>query len=201
MASLSGPLQRLIDEFKQLPGIGTRSAERIVFHLLKADAGEVFQLAEALRSLKEKVRPCARCFNLAEGELCHICLDERRDRALIIVVEQPKDLLALEATGLISGVYHVLMGHIAPLDGIEPQHLTLSALVQRVRGGGVRELILATNPTVEGDATALYITTALADLKDVRISRLARGLAPGAHIEYANRSMLEEAFRGRRELD
>lgn len=201
MASLSGPLQRLIDEFKQLPGIGTRSAERIVFHLLKADAGEVFQLADALRNLKEKVRPCARCFNLAEGELCHICLDERRDRGQIVVVEQPKDLLALEATGLISGVYHVLMGHIAPLDGIEPQHLTLSALVQRVRGGGVRELILATNPTVEGDATALYITSALADQKDLRMSRLARGLAPGAHIEYANRSMLEEAFRGRRALD
>lgn len=200
MPSLSGPLQRLIDECKKLPGIGTRSAERIVFHLLKADAAEVFGLADALRNLKEQVRPCARCFNLAEQELCHICLDARRDRGQIVVVEQPKDLLALEATGLIGGAYHVLMGRISPLDGVEPEHLTIAALLKRVREGQVRELILATNPTLEGDATALYITSALADRTDLKISRLARGLAPGAHIEYANRSMLEEAFRGRREL-
>jgi recombination protein RecR len=193
---LSGPLQRLIDEFRKLPGVGQRSAERIVFHLLKAGNDEAFALAQAVRDLKEKTRPCARCFNLADGELCTICADPRRDQSTILVVEQPKDLLSLESTGLITGVYHVLMGRIAPLDGVEPEHLTIAALVERVRAGGVQEVVLATNPTLEGDATALHITTLLEPLS-VKVTRLARGLAPGSQIEYANRSMLEEALRGR----
>ncbi len=194
---LTGPLQRLMDELKKLPGIGARSAERIAFHLLKASREEALALADAIKATKEKIRPCSRCFNLAEGELCHICADGRRDASQIVVVEQPKDLLSLEATGLIAGVYHVLMGHIAPLEGVGPADLTIDALVQRVKTGGAHEIILATNPTVEGDATALHIMSLLADT-GVAITRLARGIAPGSQLEFANRAMLEEAIRGRR---
>lgn len=194
---LTGPLQRLIDELRRLPGVGPRSAERIAFHLLKAERDEALRLAQAVSDIKEKVRPCRRCFNLAEDELCHICSDPRRNQSQIVVVEQPKDLINLEATGLITGVYHVLMGHISPLDGIEPGHLTIDALEQRIRDGGITEIVLATNPTLEGDATALYISSVLQNA-NVSITRLARGLAPGSSIEYANRAMLEEAFRGRR---
>jgi recombination protein RecR len=195
---LTGPLQCLVDELKKLPGVGTRSAERIAFHLLKAERGEALGLADALRDIKEKIRPCTRCFNLADGELCSICADPRRDQSQIFVVEQPKDVIKLEATGLITGVYHVLMGHIAPLEGVEPEHLTLGALVERCRGSEVREVVLATNPNVEGDTTALHITSLLKDT-GVKVTRLARGLAPGGQIEYANRAMLEEALRNRRE--
>lgn len=198
-ATLTGPLQRLIDELRKLPGVGPRSAERIAFHLLKANVDEALELSQTIRDIKEKVRPCSRCFNLAEAELCHICADGRRDQSTIVVVEQPKDLLTLEATGLISGVYHVLMGRIAPLEGIGPQDLTISALIERLRGGHVQEVVLATNPTLEGDATALHIQTLVTPL-GVRVTRLARGLAPGGQIEYANRTMLEEALRGRREI-
>ncbi len=197
--TVTNPLQRLIDELKKLPGVGPRSAERIAFHLLKTDAVDALALAEAVRDIKEKIRPCARCHNLAEGELCHICADHRRDQGQIVVVEQPKDLASLEATGLITGVYHVLMGHIAPLEGIEPGDLTIDTLVKRVKAGDVREVILATNPTLEGDATALHITSLLSDT-GVKITRPARGLAPGGQIEYANRSMLEEALRARQEV-
>ena len=197
-APLTGPLQRVIAELRRLPGIGPRSAERIAFHLLKADRSAVVALAKAIMATKDEIRPCARCYNLADAELCSICADPRRDQSQIIVVEQPKDLLNLEATGVITGVYHVLLGHIAPLEGVGPADLTIDALVRRVRAGGVNEVVLATNPTVEGDATALHIISALTDT-GVRITRLARGIAPGSHIEYANRAMLEEAFRGRSE--
>jgi recombination protein RecR len=193
----TGPLQRLMEELKRLPGVGARSAERIAFHILKAERQEALALADAIIATKERLRPCSRCFNLAEGELCHICADPRRDQSQIVVVEQPKDLLSLDSTGLITGVYHVLMGHIAPLDDIGPEDLTIGALVQRVKAGGVNEVILATNPTLEGDATALHITNLLADT-GVTITRLARGIAPGSQIEYANRAMLQEAFRGRK---
>jgi recombination protein RecR len=195
---LTAPLQRLIDELRKLPGIGARSAERIAFYLLKAERDDALALAQAITATKDEIRPCSRCFNLADGELCHICADHRRDQSQIVVVEQPKDLLSLEGTGLITGVYHVLMGHIAPLEGVGPADLTIDALVQRVKTGTVRELVLATNPTLEGDATALHIGSLLAST-GVRITRLARGIAPGAQIEYANRAMLEEAFRGRKE--
>jgi recombination protein RecR len=196
---LTGPLQRLIDELKKLPGIGPRSAERIAFHLLKAEKSEALALAESVRDIKEKIRPCRRCYNLADGVLCTICADPRRDQSQIVVVEQPKDLISLEGTGLITGVYHVLMGHIAPLEGIQPDDLTIGALIERCRGGSVREVVLATNPTVEGDTTALHISSLLHNV-DIKVTRLARGLAPGSQIEYANRSMLEAALRGRREL-
>ena len=209
MAALTGPLQRLIDELKKLPGIGPRSAERVAFHLLKASRDEALLLAAAIVATKDEIRPCSRCYNLSDGPLCSICVDPRRDAGVIVVVEQPKDLISLEQTGLVTGVYHVLMGHIAPLEGVSPADLTIDALVQRVRDGTavagasaervpVRELVLATNPTLEGDATALHIENALRGTA-VRITRLARGLAPGASIEYANRAMLEEALRGRRE--
>jgi recombination protein RecR len=197
-ARLTGPLQRVMDELKKLPGIGARSAERIAFHLLKAPRDEAAALAEAVLAIKDKIRPCAQCYNLAEGERCHICADGRRDASQIFVVEQPKDLLALEATGAIAGVYHVLMGRIAPLEGVQPGDLTLDALLARVKAGGVREIVLATNPNLEGDATALHVASLLADT-GVQITRLARGLAPGSQIEYANRAMLEEAIRGRRQ--
>lgn len=197
-ARTSGPLQRLIDEFRKLPGIGPRSAERIAFHLLKSDADEALALARTIEDVKRNVRPCVRCFNLAEAELCTICADGRRDAEVVVVVEQPKDLLSLESTGLIGGVYHVLMGRISPLEGVGPRDLTIDALVARVSAGGVREVILATNPTVEGDATALHITQVLQPT-GVRITRLARGLAPGGQIEFANRSMLEAAIHNRQD--
>lgn len=196
---LTGPLQRLIDELKKLPGVGSRSAERIAFHLLKAEKNDALGLAEAVCDIKEKIRPCSRCYNLADDDLCSICADPRRNQSQIVVVEQPKDLITLESTGLITGVYHVLMGHIAPLEGIEPGDLTIAALVERCRSADVREVVLATNPNVEGDTTALHLTSLLQGL-DLKVTRLARGLAPGAQIEYANRSMLEEALRGRQEV-
>ncbi len=195
-AKLTGPLQRLMDELKKLPGIGARSAERVAFHLLKAERDEALALAKAIMATKDEIRPCSRCYNLADAELCTICADPRRDPTQVIVVEQPKDLLGLEATGVITGVYHVLMGHIAPLEGVGPADLTLDALARRVKAGDIKEIVLATNPTLEGDATALHITSILADT-GVHITRLARGIAPGSHIEFANRAMLQEAFRGR----
>ncbi|MFN0135446.1 MAG: recombination mediator RecR [Phycisphaerae bacterium] len=193
-----GPLQRLIDELRKLPGVGPRSAERIAFHILKSTSDDALGLARTIEDIKKNIRPCGRCFNLAESELCAICADGRRDAGLVFVVEQPKDLMSLEATGLVSGVYHVLMGHLSPLDGIEPKDLTIDALLDRVRGGGVREAVLATNPTLEGDATALYLTELL-QAAGVAVTRLARGLAPGGQIEFANRSMLEAAIQGRRQ--
>jgi recombination protein RecR len=194
---LTGPLQRLMDELRKLPGIGARSAERIAFHLLKASREEALGLAQAVIATKEEIRPCSRCYNLADAELCHICADPRRDQGQVIVVEQPRDLMSLEATGLITGVYHVLMGHIAPLEGVGPADLTIDALLARVKAGGIREVILATNPNIEGDTTALHITSVLADT-GVPITRLARGLAPGSQIEFANRAMLEAALQNRR---
>lgn len=196
---LSGPLQRLIEELRKLPGVGPRSAERIAFHLLKTGREEALALGQAIADVKERLRPCSRCFNLAEAELCEICGDPQRDASQVFVVEQPRDLISLEVTGLVRGVYHVLMGHISPLEGLGPEHLTIGALVRRLESGGVREVVLATNPTLEGDATALHVASVLAD-RGVAITRLARGLAPGGQIEHASRSMLEEALRGRQKL-
>ena len=199
MGTYSRTIERLIAELGRLPGIGRRSAERIAFHILKAARDEAFSLAEAIRDVKTKIRPCKRCFNLAEGELCEICADPRRDASTLCVVEQPKDLLALESTGAYRGVYHVLMGHVAPVEGIEPEDLTIQALVERVRAGGVGEVILATNPDVAGDSTALHVAGALKGV-GVKITRLARGLPAGGQIEYANTSILTDAISQRREL-
>jgi len=200
MSGYTESIQRLIDELARLPGIGTRSAERIAFYILKQKPDEALRLADAIRDVKTRIRHCPRCFNLAEGDLCPICADASRDHAMVCVVEQPKDLLALESAGLYRGVYHVLLGRIAPLEGIGPEDLTIDALVKRVASGNVREVILGTNPTVEGDATALHIQNALAGYPQVQISRLARGLPTGTSIEHANRNILADAIAGRQRI-
>ncbi len=197
MTAYSETVRRLMSELGKLPGIGPRSAERLAFYLLKGSEQEALALADAIRDVKQRVRPCKICFNLAEDELCSICADPRRDKSTICVVEQPKDLLALESTGAYRGVYHVLLGHIAPLEGVEAEDLTIEPLVRRVAEGGVKEVILATNPTVAGDGTALHITSLLAP-KGVTITRLARGLPAGGQIEYAGKSILADAINERR---
>ena len=199
MAGYSETIERLMAELGKLPGIGARTAERLAFHILKSSDAEALALSDAIRDVKSRIRPCSRCFNLAEDELCAVCADPQRDRSIICVVEQPKDLLSLEATGVYRGVYHVLMGQIAPLEGVAPEDLTIDALVKRVRRGGVKEVILATNPTVAGDATSLHISSLLGPL-GVRITRLARGLSAGGQIEYSNKSILSDAINDRREV-
>lgn len=189
-------VDRLKEELSRLPGIGPRSAERVAFHLLRGSRDQAAALATAIMDVKDKVRHCSRCYNLTEDDPCPICRDPRRESSQIWVVEQPKDVLALEQTGLVRGVYHVLMGHIAPLDDVQPGDLTIEALQRRVRGGSVSEVVLATNPTVEGDGTALYIESLLRD-SGVKVTRLARGLAVGSQLEYASVGMLEAAIRGR----
>src|SRR5207302_2780245 len=184
-------------ELGKLPGIGPKSAERLTHFLLAADTVEVLALSEALRDIKEKIHPCRQCFNLTEGDLCSLCKDARRDPSVLCVVEQPRDLNSLERAGSYRGLYHVLQGRLAPLDNIGPEQLTLDALVQRVQQGGVREIILATNPTLEGDGTALYISNLLAGT-GVLITRLARGLPSGSVLEFANSQMLADALEGRR---
>ncbi|HPF39179.1 MAG TPA: recombination mediator RecR [Phycisphaerae bacterium] len=197
--SIPASLERLMEEFARLPGIGPRSAERLAFHILKSDKKTALSLAAAIRDVKEMVRHCRICYNLTEKDPCLICTDPRRDTSQVFVVEQPKDLLLLEATGLIRGVYHVLLGHIAPLDGVEPDDLTIAALIERVKQGGVREVIISTNPTMEGEGTALHIKSLLQDIEGVSVTRLARGLPSGSQIEYATRAVLQDAIEGRRE--
>ena len=167
------PLGRLQALFQKLPGIGPRSAERLAFHLLRESRESAAALAQAILDVKDKIIHCRTCFNLTESDPCPICTDPRRDHAEIWVVEQPKDLITLEATGLVQGTYHVLMGHIAPLEGVEPEDLTIGALVERVRGGSVREVVLALNPTLDGDGTALHIQSLLSEY-DVAVTRPAR---------------------------
>jgi recombination protein RecR len=192
-------LARLKEQFQALPGIGPRSAERLAFHVLREPRAYAAALSQALLDVKDKIRHCKTCFNLTETDPCPLCADSSRDRDTLWVVEQPKDLIALEATGLVSGLYHVLMGHIAPLDGIEPSDLTIDALVQRVRTDQIKEIVLALNPTLDGDGTALYIQSLLQDF-DVRVTRPARGLAVGTQLEYASLGMLEAAIRARTPL-
>lgn len=193
-------LNRLIEEFGRLPGIGPKSAERLAFHILKAAPPDALALADAIRDVKTNIQYCESCCNLAEDRLCAICADTKRDATRICVVEQPKDVINLEKTGVCQWVYHVLGGHIAPLDGIEPSDLTIDQLVERVRAGDVTELIMATNPNMEGDGTALYISSLLRGM-DVQITRLARGLPSGSTIEYASGKILTDAILGRQRLD
>lgn len=199
MPELTESVARLIEELAKLPGIGKKSAERLAYHILRQHEAEALALAEAIRKVKQNVRYCKTCFNLAEEENCVICRDKSRDPALLCVVEQPRDLIALEQTGIYRGVYHVLLGRIAPLDGIGPEQLTIEALVRRVREGGFREVIMATNPTVEGDGTSLYISNLLSGT-GVRITRLARGITSGSVLEFANKEILTDAISGRQEL-
>ena len=192
-----GAISCLQKELGKLPGIGPKSAERLTHHLLAAGRAEVLALADALRAVTEQIRLCRQCCGLAEGELCPLCADPGRDGSLICVVEQPRDLSALERSGSYRGLYHVLHGRLAPLDDVGPEHLTIDRLVQRVRAGNVREVVMATNPTLEGDGTALYLASVLSHT-GVRITRLARGLPSGSVLEFANSQMLADALEGRR---
>jgi recombination protein RecR len=196
-AEPAGAIGRLILELGKLPGIGPKTAERLTHYLLAADRRDVLSLADALRGIKENIHPCRICYNLTEADLCNLCADPRRDQAIICVVEQPRDLAALERAGTYRGLYHVLHGRLAPLENIGPDQLTVDALVRRVQNGAVKELIMATNPTLEGDGTALYISNLLAGT-GVRITRLARGLPSGSVLEFANNQMLADALEGRR---
>ena len=192
-------LERLKNEFQKLPGIGARSAERLAFHVLRSTRDEAQALSRAIDDVKNRVGHCSVCYNLTEADPCAICRDARRDTSIIVVVEHPGEVMLLEETGLVRGLYHVLLGHIAPLEGVEPGDLTIDALVQRVKQGEVKEVVLGTSPTVEGDGTALYIRSLLEN-EGVRVTRLARGIPVGSQIEYATRAMLEVAISGRTEM-
>jgi recombination protein RecR len=196
-AETLGAIARLTEELGKLPGIGPKTAERLTHYLLATDRRDVLALADALRAVKENVHSCRQCFNLTEGDLCGLCSDPRRDASMICVVEQPRDLAALERAGTYRGLYHVLQGRLAPLENMGPEKLTVDSLLRRVHRGGVQEVILATNPTLEGDGTALYISTLLAET-GTRITRLARGLPSGSVLEFANNQMLADALEGRR---
>jgi len=201
VASLyEGPVQRLIDELGRLPGIGPKSAQRIAFHILRIAPEDARRLAGSIVEAKEKISWCRRCFNLAEGELCQFCLDERRDRTVICVVEEPRDIVAIERTHEFSGSYHVLQGTISPIEGIGPEQLRIRELLTRVRDDGVVEVILATNPNTDGEVTAMYLARALAD-SEVRVTRIASGLPVGGDLEYADEVTLGRALEGRREVD
>jgi recombination protein RecR len=199
MAQWSTRVAELVEQLGRLPGIGRKSAERLTFHLLRVPKADALALAEAIRDVRENVRYCEVCFNLSEGPLCEICSDSRRDTTHLCVVEQPRDLMSLEQAGVFRGVYHVLLGRIAPLDGVGPDQLTIDALVDRVRSGNFSEVIMATNPTVEGDGTSLYISNLLSSYP-VELTRLARGITAGSVLEFANKEILADALNGRQKL-
>ncbi len=194
-----GPVQDLIEELSRLPGVGPKSAQRLAFHLLGREKTDVVRLADALVRLKERVGFCSRCFNVAEGDLCRICANPRRDLSVICVVEEPRDVVAVEKTQEHRGVYHVLGGALSPLDGITPDKLRIAELLSRVREGGVGEVILCLNPTVDGEATAAYIARELAD-SGVPVTRIASGLPVGGDLEYADEVTLGRALAGRTAL-
>jgi recombination protein RecR len=194
----AGPIQRLIGELSKLPGIGQRTAQRLSFHILRAPDEDALALADAIREVKEKVGLCEVCFNLAEGPRCRICEDTRRDRDVICVVEEPADVIPIERTHEFRGLYHVLGGALSPIDGIDPEDLRIAELVDRVAGDDVREVVLATNPTTTGEATALHIAELLRDR--VELTRLASGLPVGADLEHADEVTLGRALAGRRSL-
>jgi len=193
------PMARLIEALVKLPGIGPKTASRLAFYLLRAPEEEVLALAEALRNLKQQTRLCEICFHITDESPCTICRDERRDHGLICVVEEPLDVLAIERTGEYTGVYHVLHGVISPMDGVGPEDLRIRELVERVRREAPREVILATNPSLEGENTAVYIHRLLAPL-GVRVTRLARGLPVGGDLDYADEITLVRALQGRQEM-
>ncbi|TVS15503.1 MAG: recombination protein RecR [Planctomycetaceae bacterium] len=199
MTLLSESVAKVIDEFAKLPGIGRKSAERLTYHVLRIHKSEALALADAIRNVRENVRYCEMCYNLSETPRCSVCRDLGRDTTQLCIVEQPRDVMALEQSGVFHGLYHVLLGRIAPLDNIGPDQLTVDALVERVRQGGFREIIMATNPTVEGDGTALYISNLLSELP-VQITRLARGVTAGSILEYTNKEVLADALTGRQRL-
>ena len=199
MAFYEGPVQALIDELGRLPGVGPKSAQRIAYYLLKSPAEDANRLALAITEAKARVSWCRRCYNLAEGELCTYCRDDRRDPAVLCVVEEPRDIVAVERTHEFSGRYHVLQGAISPIEGIGPEQLRVKELVRRVGEEGVREVILATNPNIEGEATAMYLAKLLQPL-GLRVTRIASGLPVGGDLEYADEVTLGRALEGRREV-
>ena len=199
MSRYAPSLARLIGELVRLPGIGPKSAQRLTFHLLKASKEEVFALAQAIIELKERARSCAVCYNISEDDTCHICADPTRDGSLLCVVEETNDLWAVEKTGSFKGRYHVLGGSLSPLDGRGPDQLTGKRLMERLEPEGVKEVILATNPNVEGEATAMYLSRLLKPL-GVRATRIARGLPMGSDLEYADEVTLSKALEGRRDF-
>jgi recombination protein RecR len=212
MSSFSPPVQRLVTELGKLPGIGGRTAQRLAFHLLRASQEDALALADAIREVKERIGLCEMCFNLADGPRCRICADERRDPAIVCVVEEPSDIIPVERTHEFHGRYHVLGGALSPIDGVDPEDLRIAELFARVAGThppavadgrieGIREVVLATNPTTTGEATALHIADQLHERSpDVTVTRLASGLPVGADLEYADELTLGRAFVGRRRL-
>lgn len=195
----AGPVQDLIDELGRLPGVGPKSAQRIAFHLLKVPVDDALRLARAIREAKERVAWCRQCFNLAEGDQCGICADDRRDGTLLCVVEEPKDLVAVERTGEYRGRYHVLQGAISPIEGIGPDQLRVKELLGRLDPEGITEVILCTNPNIEGEATAMYLGRLLTPL-GLTVTRIASGLPVGGDLEYADELTLGRALEGRRSV-
>jgi recombination protein RecR len=195
----AAPVQDLIDELGRLPGVGPKSAQRIAFHLLKLPTADALRLARAISEAKDRVSFCARCFNIAEGDACGLCTDERRDPSILCVVEEPRDIVAVEKTQEFRGLYHVLQGAISPIEGIGPEQLRIRELLTRIGTEGVEEIILCTNPNLEGEATAMYLSRLLKDL-DVRVTRIASGLPVGGDLEYADELTLGRALEGRREV-
>jgi recombination protein RecR len=200
MPTYATAVQALIDELGRLPGIGPKSAQRIAFHLLKLPAEDANRLARAISDAKERVTFCERCFNVAEGPLCAMCTDDRRDPSVVCVVEDARDIVAIEKTGEFRGRYHVLLGAISPIDGIGPEQLKVRELLARLEPEGVREVILCTNPNIEGEATAMYLARLLKPLGR-RVTRIASGLPVGGDLEYADELTLGRALEGRRDVD
>lgn len=196
----SALLESLIGELTKLPGLGRKSAQRIAFHILRASGAEAERLARSILDLKARVSDCEICCNVTETQPCALCSDSRRDGALLCVVEQPMDVLAIERTGEFRGRYHVLKGALSPVDGIGPEQLTIDALLRRVRAGGVAEIILATNPTAQGEATALYLARLLGEAPGLRVTRIARGVPMGSDLEFSDQVTLARALLGRKEL-
>ena len=199
MATYARPVERLITELSKLPSIGPKSAQRIAFHVVRGRPDDARALADALREVKERIKPCRRCFNLTEAEECDVCADARRDQSVICVVEDPYDIGSIERTGEYRGLYHVLGGALSPLDGIEPEDLRIAELVERVGKEGTKEIVVATNPNTTGEATALFIAQELKDTP-VQVTALASGLPVGGDLEYADEVTLGRAFAGRREI-
>ena len=197
--ALARPLARLIDELSKLPGVGPKTAQRLAYHILRTSPTDAEALAAAVRAVKTDLRYCSTCFNIAESDPCAICASDERDKRVVCVVEEPLDVLAIERTGVFRGVYHVLHGAISPVNGVRPNDLKIAELVNRVRKGSVEELILATNPNLEGDATAMYIGQLISG-NGVRVTRLARGLPMGGDLEWADEVTVSRALEGRRGL-
>lgn len=196
MASYGTSMDRLLEELGRLPGVGRKTAERLAHHILRLPADDAMKLAVAIRDVKRNSRSCSRCANVTETDPCVICSDATRDASLVCVVEQPRDVVAIEDASAWRGLYHVLGGRVSPLDGVGSEDLTIGRLVERIRNEGVREVVIATSPDLEGDGTALHVERALTGLP-AKVTRIARGVPSGTHLEYASSAMLQDAFRGR----